>query len=161
MQITPLASPLFAWVCVPVPVDGQGRRQKPCGLLTRVTLASAFGLWFSEGHRLSSLMWMGGPSEASQWWVPPWERTLTWQNRGQHTPGGEVLSVSVSDVGILLMECEMWDPQKYNSRSHYLPFRPSLQVSQQPGGGGRGGVQSGSRSLWRRHRTRAGGDARP
>ena len=55
-----------------------------------------------------------GPSEASQWWMPPWgagECTSTWQKSGQHTRGGEVLSVSVFDVGILLLEYECGVPK--------------------------------------------------
>ena len=69
------------------------------------TWPSAFG----GASHLFAYVREEGPSEASQWWVPPWgagEYTSVWQKCGQHTWGGEVLSVAVFDMRILLMECE-------------------------------------------------------
>lgn len=121
-------------VC-PCPWGQTGRRQKPCELLTRVTLAPAFGpsVFGGASHRFAYVR--AGPSEASRWWMPPrgaGERTPTWQKYGQRARGGEVPSVSVFDVGILLLGYDLWGLQKQNCQSDDLLLRAQLQVSQQP-----------------------------
>lgn len=84
-----------------------------------------------------------GPSEASQRWMPPWvagESTPTWQKCGQHTKGGEVLSISVFDAGILLMDYECGIPTSTNVEAVICVLGPACKPPSSSARGGLGWV---------------------